>query len=90
MGMTEQEWQAGIKGEPIRTSDGNRARHLIADHLRDLARDRRKEGQTTRAGQLIWLAGKIENGETGSKRIYTLLRKEIALVKQRLTNGEDN
>jgi len=88
--VSESEWTYGIMGAAHPSDYAGpdysrpRVRVIVSEGLRERAAELRKQGKTTRARRLTWLAGQVGHGIPGSKRVVAALDADIRVVKGRL------
>lgn len=78
--MTLYEFEEGLKGDPLRLSDGRRARYVVAEALIEYA----KTVDKTQAARLRYVAGKAECGIDVGKSMRKKLAVHICRVRDKV------
>ena len=87
--MTDNQFSLGLLADPAHTQDGrDRLRYIVADALRERAKERQAEGRPDVAGRLRWAAGRLDAGLPITKRVMRKLRADVEAVRARLVDGE--
>lgn len=86
--MTDHEFSLGLIAAHAYAKDGKtRLRYLVADAIEKRAKELRKK-RPDKAARLQWIAGRLNCGQSPTKKVLNKCKKDIEIIRQNCCSPE--